>query len=66
MCIYTHLFKRCINPCPSLVRENPVVKRQYDDFGVLYPGNLGQTKMHCMLIPLNPIINHDQAKSQHL
>lgn len=32
MCIYTHLFKRCIYPCPSLVRENPVVKRQYEDF----------------------------------
>lgn len=32
MCINTHLFKRCIYPCPSVVRETPVVKRQYEDF----------------------------------
>lgn len=65
MCINTHLFKRCIYPCPSLVTENPVVKHQYEDFGILYLGNRGQTKMHCMLIPLNPIINNNQAK-RHL
>lgn len=58
MFIYTQLFKRRIYPCPSLVRENPLVKHQYEDFGVLYLGNLGQTKRHCMLIPLNPIIKH--------